>query len=237
MLDKLDTSILRNSMLFENMPMELMENLVAHGVKRTLARGETLFVQGDPATSLFVVLDGWIKLGRITPAGEDIVVAVYSQGESFGEAAALRGGEYPVTVEAAEDSVVFQITARTVAEEIRTNPDLAMAMLASTFRHNHELVLEIEDMKGHTATQRLATFLVALAPEAHGPSTFTLPYDKGLIAARLGMKPESLSRSIASLRKQGVQVLRGNVTVKDLDLLKEFITTERTSKPRIKPPC
>ncbi|MCP5088785.1 MAG: Crp/Fnr family transcriptional regulator [Rhodobacteraceae bacterium] len=237
MLDKNDIKMLRNSVLFQDVPLVLLDDLLVNGSKRKLARGETLFVQGDPATCLYVVLSGWIKLGRLTPAGEDIVVAVYTKGESFGEAAALMGGTYPVTVEAAEDSVVYQITARTVADAIRTNPELAMAMLAATFRHNHELVLEIEDMKGHTAAQRLATFLVALAPVARGSCTFTLPYDKGLIAARLGMKPESLSRSFANLRSDGVTVQRGNVSVDDLDILKEFITAERSTKPKSLPNC
>ncbi len=237
MLDKNDIKMLRNSVLFQDVPLVLLDDLLVNGSKRKLARGETLFVQGDPATCLYVVLSGWIKLGRLTPAGEDIVVAVYTKGESIGEAAALMGGTYPVTVEAAEDSVVYQITARTVADAIRTNPELAMAMLAATFRHNHELVLEIEDMKGHTAAQRLATFLVALAPVARGSCTFTLPYDKGLIAARLGMKPESLSRSFANLRSDGVTVQRGNVSVDDLDILKEFITAERSTKPKSLPNC
>ncbi len=237
MLNKVDIKLLRDSLLFQDVPFTLINDLLGKGVKRRLLKGETLFVQGDPATSLFVVLEGLIKLGRITPAGEDIVVAVFSKGESFGEAAALMGGIYPVTVEAAEDSMVFQITARTIADAIRTNPELAMAMLAATFRHNRELVMEIEDMKGHTAAQRLATFLVTLAPNSEGPSSFNLPYDKGLIAARLGMKPESLSRSIAQLRKEGVTVQRGNVSVEDLDVLKEFITAERASKPKSLPNC
>ncbi len=227
-----DLETLRSSVLFQDVPLVLLDQLITHGSKRRLARGETLFVQGDKALCLYVVLDGWVKLSRLKQSGEDIVVAVYTKGESFGEAAALMGGIYPVTVEAAEDSIVYQVSAKNISEAIRTNPDLAMAMLAATFRHNHELVLEIEDIKGHTAAQRLATFLVALAPVTHGPCSFALPYDKGLIAARLGMKPESLSRSFANLRANGVTVQRGNVTVNDLDTLKALINAERGPKQK-----
>lgn len=226
MISAHDIETIRESVLFQNVPPDLLENLVGEGSKRMVARGETLFVQGDPADFMFVVLSGWIKLARITPAGDDIVVAVYSKGESFGEAAALMGGRYPVTVEAAEDSVLFQIRAATIANALRSDPELALAMLACTFRHLHELVLEIEEMKGLTGAQRLATFLVALAPDTRGESSFTLPYEKVLIAARLGMKPESLSRSFASLRRLGVTVQRETVTVNNMDRLKEFITSE-----------
>lgn len=226
MITALDIEVIRESVLFQNVPPGMLENLVAQGTKRSVARGETLFVQGDPADFMFVVIRGWIKLARITPSGEDIVVAVYSKGESFGEAAALMGGLYPVTVEAAEDSVLFQIPAAAIAQALRSDPELALAMLACTFRHLHELVLEIEEMKGLTGAQRLATFLVALAPDADGECSFALPYEKLLIAARLGMKPESLSRSFASLRKLGVMVQRETVTVSDMEQLKEFINAE-----------
>lgn len=237
MLNKSDIEILRASALFEDVPEKMLDDLVRHGSRRNLARGETLFVQGDTADCIYIVLKGWMKLSRITPAGKDVVVAIYSAGESFGEAAALKGETYPVTVEAVEDSTVFQIAARTIAERITTNPQLAMAMLASTFRHLHALVLEIEDIKSRKATQRLATFLVALAPESDEPARFSLPYDKGLIAARLGMKPESLSRSIADLRQQGVTIQRGNVTIDNLDHLRQFIITDRKPVRQTTPPC
>ncbi len=235
MLDEAHVIVLRNSLLFRDIAKPLLDDLLGQGSVCAMARGETLFVQGDRADSIFIVLDGWMKLSRITQSGDDIVVAVYSQGESFGEAAAMKGGVYPVTVEAVEDSVLFQITAKTIAHYIRTHPEMAMAMLSSTFRHNHELVLEIEDIKGHNGAQRLATFLVALAPTDEGASTFSLPYDKGLIAARLGMKPESLSRSISNLRAQGVTVRGQHVSVADLGRLKEFIGSDRPSKGRTAP--
>ena len=229
-LTEAEIGILRDSPLFSDVPPDLLKDLLMHGSRRELKRGENLFVQGDPATSLFMVLDGLVKLSRLSAAGEEIVVAVYGRGESFGEAAAMRGGTYPVTVDAVVESCLFQITARTIAARIRDHPELAMAMLASTYRHLHELVHDIEDMKGHTGAQRLAAFLVALSPSAEGPSRFVLPYDKNLIAARLGMKPESLSRSIASLRGQGVRVQGGKVEVEDMGRLKAVVLAEKPGR-------
>ncbi len=237
MLSEAHIEAVRNSLMFRDLAPALLEGLLQRGSLVRLSRGETLFVQGDRADHIFIVLEGLMKLGRITSAGDDIVVAVYGAGESFGEAAALKGGEYPVTVEAAEDAVLFRLAARTIAEQIRQHPEIAMAMLASTFRHNRELVMEIEDIKGHTGAQRLATFLVALAPVEEGASTFSLPYDKGLIAKRLGMKPESLSRSIANLRPLGVSVRGGHVSVADLGRLREYVESDRSAKQQATTPC
>ena len=229
LLNNATIAVLRKSLLFKNTPPDMLTDLFSYGVTRKVQRGETLFVQGDPAHSLYVVLEGWIKLVRILPNGDEVVVAVYSKGQSFGEAVALMGGTYPVTVEAAEDSSVFQIAAKPLQDAIRNNPEMAMAMLAATFHHLHEFVLEIEDIKGHTGAQRLATFLLALTPVDTGACTFSLPYDKTLIAGRLGMKPESLSRSFANLRKHGVTVVRGNVAVTNVDVLRNFISDEPIS--------
>jgi CRP-like cAMP-binding protein len=216
----------KRSVLFRSVPDEMLQNLLGDSHKRKVARGATLFVQGDPATHMYVILEGCVKLIRITPGGEEIVVAVYSEGDSFGEAVALKGGQYPVTVEAVQDSVLMQVETRVVFDTLRSDPDLAVAMLSSTFSHLHELVMEIENLKALSGAQRLATFLISLAPVEDGPCSLVLPYDKVLIAKRLGMKPESLSRSFANLRKQGVSVKRQSVDVEDITQLKDFVSDD-----------
>ncbi len=226
MLNSFELETAKRSVLFANVPNDSLSELLQDSHKRRVNRGATLFVQGDPATHIFVVLVGCVKLVRITPGGEEIVVAVYSEGESFGEAVALKGGKYPVTVEAVQDSVCLQIDSRIVFDTLRRDPDLAVSMLSSTFSHLHELVTEIENLKALSGAQRLATFLISLAPVDDGPCSLNLPYDKVLIAKRLGMKPESLSRSFANLRKHGVKVKRQVVQIEDLTNLKQFVSDE-----------
>jgi len=222
----------RRSVLFSNVPDDKLAELLKDSHKRKVARGATLFVQGDPAKHIYVVLSGCVKLIRITPGGEEVVVAVYSEGDSFGEAVALKGGAYPVTVDAVQDSLLLQVEARVVFDTLRSDPDLAVSMLSSTFSHLHELVMEIENLKALSGAQRLATFLISLAPVDEGPCSLVLPYDKVLIAKRLGMKPESLSRSFANLRKQGVTVKRHSVQVTDLTHLKEFVADDEPTSKR-----
>ncbi len=206
----------------------MLSRILSDSHKRNVRRGETLFLQGDPASHMYVILVGCVKLVRLTPGGDEIVVAVFSEGNSFGEAVALKEGLYPVTVEAVQDSVLIQVDARVVSEALRGDPELALAMLGSTFNHLHELVLEIENLKALSGVQRLATFLISLAPVDEGACTLVLPYDKVLIAKRLGMKPESLSRSFASLRQQGVTVSRHSVAVSDIGRLKDFVSDEES---------
>jgi CRP-like cAMP-binding protein len=106
-------------------------------------------------------------------------------------------------------------------------PDIALAMIASTSQHLHLLVQQVEQLKAQSGIQRVAEFLAALCPAETGPHTIALPYDKALIAGRLGLKPESLSRAFAKLRSVGVEVRAAHVVVKDISRLRDVADNER----------
>ena len=80
----------------------------------------------------------------------------------------------------------------------------------------------MEQLKARTGAQRVAEFLLELAGATHGFCEVTLPYDKVLIAGRLGMKPESLSRAFARLREYGVTVRHNNAAIADIAVLREL---------------
>src|SRR5262249_59868131 len=110
---------------------------------------------------------------------------------------------------------------------IRESPDIALAMIASTSQHLHHLVQQVEQLKARTGVQRVAEFLVSLCPVSHGSCVIALPYDKVLIAARLGLKPESLSRAFAKLKSLGVSVHASHVAIKDIAKLHQLATDDR----------
>ena len=76
MLEENHIRTLRESLLFRDLAAPMFDDFVSRGAVCRLDRGATLFLQGDPAESIYVVLDGLMKLGRITQSGDDIVVAV-----------------------------------------------------------------------------------------------------------------------------------------------------------------
>ena len=70
---------------------------------RNHPRGATLFLQGEPARHVYVVLEGWVKLFRIAQSGTEAVVGVFTRGQSFAEAVAFRHDVYPVNGEVVTD--------------------------------------------------------------------------------------------------------------------------------------
>ena len=196
-----------------------------------LRPGHVLFRQAEPAVAFFIIVDGWIKLYRVTPAGDEAVLNVLTTGEGFAEAVTVASGRYPATACAVTRARVLMIPADHVINCIREMPDIAIAMIASTSQHLHQMVQRIEQLTAQSAIQRVAAFLTSLAPCTKGPCTIALPYDKAVIAGRLGLKPESLSRVFARLRTVGVDVRASHVIVREMARLRDLVASERT-KPR-----
>lgn len=222
-----DLESIRETAILGGLSEDTLQALISDGVVKTLDRGETLFIQGEPASAFYIVLDGWVKVYRITPAGEEAVVGVFTRGQSFAEAAAFTGGVYPAGGETVTDCRVLMIPARHLFARIRESPEIGLAMLASTSQHLHALVHQIQQLKAHTGAQRVAEFLLSLAPVEEGACTIALPYDKALIAGRLGMKPESLSRAFQRVRTVGVKINQNMATIADVEQLRDFVEQER----------
>lgn len=229
MIEPSDIATARNAILFSSLPTELCATIFKQSVCRNYARGETIFVQGDSAEYIYVVVSGWVKLFRITPTGAEAVVGVFTKGRSFGEPVALEGLTYPVTAEAVTEARLLLVRANTLSSMMQERPEIARAIVASTFRHLHALVAQVEQLKVHTGAQRVAEFLLDLCDCEDGACTITLPYDKTLIAGRLGIQPQSLSRAFNRLEKLGVKISHNMATIANTAKLREYMQEDRSS--------
>lgn len=229
MLDRSDLATAREAVLFASLPEELSHSILQRATTKSVRRGETIFLQGELAQNLYVVLDGWIKLFRITPTGAEAVVGVFTKGGSFGEAVALSGDSYPVSAEAVTDGRLLNVRASILATLMQERPEIALAILSSTFRHLHGLVAQIEQLKAHTGAQRVAEFLLELCNCEEGTCQITLPYDKSLIAGRLGMQPPSLSRAFNRLETLGVTIDHNQALIADVNALRNYMLEDRSA--------
>lgn len=218
--------IARASTLMRLLPEKHVEELLSKAVWRHYDRDETLFLQDEEATAIHIVLDGWVKLYRVTANGSEAVVSVFTRGDSFGEAVALRNLDYPVSAQSATASQVMHIPANVLVSLIKQDAEVGLSILASTFNHLHSLVSQLEQLKAQTAGQRVAEFLLNLCDCTSGSCTVTMPYDKVLIAGRLGMKPESLSRAFSRLKALGVKIDKNHASIANVKTLRSFVNTD-----------
>ena len=225
-----DLDVVRRINVFRGVKPLVFERLVAPAVTLNFKSGDTVFRQGDPAAAFFIVVDGWIKLYHITASGKEAVIYVFTKGESIAQAVAFTGQSYPAAAEAVSDARIVRIPAAHIIKCIRDTPDVALAMLASNSLHLHHLLAQVAQLKVQSAVQRVAEFLVSLCPSGNGPCTIALPYEKTLIAARLGIKRESLSRAFATLKSAGIEVHDLRVVVHDVNVLRRVATGNRRAR-------
>lgn len=223
-----DLQIITRLAVFRGLKAETVQHVIAPATAVMLRPHELIMRQDDPATAFFIVIDGWVKLYRSTPAGDETVIEIMTKGDSFAESVAFTGNRYIATAESVSTARVGRIPADHLVRCIRGSPDIALAMIASISQHMHHLVQQVEQLKAQSGVQRVAEFLASLSLAEHGHCAVALPYDKILIAGRLGLTPESLSRAFARLRTIGVIVDNSNVIVSDVAKLRRLASDDRT---------
>ena len=217
-----DWTILSRAPLFRAMGPDILRSLIGGRTARRYERGERIFQQDDPADAFYFICEGWVKLFREREDGGEIVVAIFTAGQTFAEAAMFLGGRYPASAETISPARVLRVEGAILRQAILKQPQLAFDMLAAASIHLKQLVEQIEQLKAQSAPQRIADFLLDQISAASGPADIALPYEKSLIANRLGMQPESFSRALARLRDVGVTVARDNVHIGNIEKLAEF---------------
>jgi CRP-like cAMP-binding protein len=227
-LSAADLANLRNVPMFRFLDDDITAAVLAGATPRRWSAGQTILEQDHPLDAFYVVLEGWVKLYRITRTGEEAVLSVMTAGESFAEAVVFMGGRCPVSVDAVGDVRLLRIEYAALRRAIERDGATALALLASIAHQGEALTDQVDRMKTMTAPRRVADFFLALAlrlrsPAETGAAELRLPYEKALIAARLGMTPESFSRAVAQLRRHGVAVERDRVRIASLERLGDWI--------------
>ena len=219
-------ALLESLPLFRDLSHNTLAYFLEHAREEKHPKGKVLFIQGDPARYFYLVQEGWVKLFRETLDGEEAVIDVLSSNHVFGETAVFDGGHYSWSAQVVEDARFMVWPASILEEQAKQHNQLTLNMLRSLSLYREQRDQEIEHLKTQTAPQRIGCFLLRLCsshwkeeviPKIH------LPYDKSLLALRLGMKSETFSRALNILKKEtGIEIKGSSVQVADLERLSQF---------------
>lgn len=223
---------LRNKELFQQIPEKDLDIWTEQSTFQTVDKGQVLFVQGEKAVRFFVITYGWIKLFRETLDGTQAIVDILSSGHMFGESSLFHDDMYPYSAEAAENVEILSLPLTLLKTQLETNPKFSLALLSEMAHMRRQQDRELEHRAIQNAPQRIACFLLRLVNQSHtGSATIHLPYDKTLIAARLGMQPETFSRALAKLKEtMGIEIRGSSVVLKDIHALSCYSCTACTSE-------
>ncbi|MDK2125678.1 Crp/Fnr family transcriptional regulator [Parachitinimonas caeni] len=221
---KLDIGeLLRQQPVFREMSDELLQRLAAVAIQVRAAKHQLVFRRGEQATGIYIVATGHVKLAIPSPQGQEKVIEFFRPGQIFGDAVMFLDRPYLVDAEALEDSLLIWIDKHHLYEAIDHEPALARHLLVSLSQRLHFLMQDIESVNLQTSTQRVVSWLLRQPRRATDAGTQTsFAVSKNLIASKLGLTPETLSRVLHQLRIAGlIQVEGRDILIHDADALEQ----------------
>jgi CRP/FNR family transcriptional regulator len=168
-----------------------------------------LFREGEPSQGCYLVQSGAVNVHRVNAAGREQVIHIFRAGESLAEASLASTTGYPANARAVEAGTVLLIPKTPILELIGRRPDLALRMLGSMSQHLRVLVGALDDLTLKDVETRLLNWLLKHGRGAPD-GTIRLPSTKRVLAAELGTSSETLSRTFARLRTEGLLEIHGN---------------------------
>jgi CRP-like cAMP-binding protein len=191
------TALLAEMAMFRGTPRLRIAELARQALSRQVPNGGVIARRGECLPGLMVVRYGLAKLSF--RRGRERVLRLVGPGETFGEAALFLGLPLPVDVVALADTGLLVVPAAPVLALFDDDPRFARGLLSSICRKLQSVVADFESASAHGARERLAGYLASL-----GESSASLPAEKRVIAARLGMSQETLSRLLRGFIDEGL---------------------------------
>ncbi len=181
------------------MPVQLPTPAAAIS-RRTLAKGEALFCQGDPTFALFAVRRGRVHLVRHLADGSTITLHVAHDGETFSEAA-LFSPVYHCDAIADVDTEIEVHSRDALSQALDESPEAMRAFMVNLAHQVITLRSHLEIRNIRSARDRVIQFLRLMASEESGGVTFARPLKD--IAGDIGLTHEAFYRTLAKLEKSG----------------------------------
>lgn len=197
---------LRRHYLFAGLTPGDFASLMRHVTEIRIGKGEVLFHQGDGAEYFYFVDSGQIELNLLAPTGQKKLLEIIGPDRTFAEAVAfMRGRKYPVTCEVLSDAVLCRIPNENYVDLICGNPDACMRLLGDLSQHLHARVREIERLTVQNANDRLVSYLMEHIVESRDDeATIRIDLPRHVVASRLSITPETLSRLLRNLVDKGI---------------------------------
>jgi CRP/FNR family transcriptional regulator, transcriptional activator FtrB len=223
----LDLSLFRDAPIFKEVEEAGLEGLAAISTILTVPEGTTLSQQGSVANQLLVLLEGQIALENAAASGLSAVVEVVQPGSHCMLSSVLSGFPGLMTARTISAAKLIGIDAAGLRALLHRDESVAMALLRAEASEFGAMVRQVCDLKLRTTAQRLGCYLLELTEEG-APNTVSLrlPFDKRLLAARLGCRQENLSRAFAALRRLGVETHGARVTLHDVASLRGYALSD-----------
>lgn len=204
-------TLLRQVSFFSELSDNDIDRVARYTRERQLEKGEVLFQRGDPVHGFYFVVSGQMKLAVSSAQGNEKVVEIISPMHSFGEAVMFLNRSYPVFAEALVATHLLHVGQAVVSDLIDQDPGFARKLLAGMAIRLHGMIQDVETYSLRSSMQRVIGYLLQQVSDEESPGAcdIELPTSKQVIASRLNLTPETLSRIFHDLADAGLITVHG----------------------------
>lgn len=233
-LPHLDRSVLQGVDLFAGLDDRSLDEALAMAQRRRVRAGSVVFSQNDPADAFFVLASGRLKVGQITPDGQQVVVRFIGPGEFFGCVAIYGGGRYPATAAAVEDGLVLAWPRAAAARLLERAPRMAVNAIGAVAGRLQDSQDRVRQLATERVEQRIAHALMRLLEGAgrreRDGVRIAFRLSRQDIAEFAGTTLHTVSRTLSAWEQDGVlRNGRQSVVVRDMDALRLLAGEQATA--------
>jgi CRP/FNR family transcriptional regulator len=216
------------SLLFKDLPDHHLEAVLAVSVERQIEKNGLIFSEGDPADGFYIVVDGQVKIYKISLEGKEQILHIFGPGEPFGEVPVFSGQAFPASAVALTACRLLFFPRARFIELISEDPSLSLNMLAVLSKRLRQFTLQIENLSLKEVPARLASYLLLLSEEQENSDQVRLRISKGHLASFLGTIPETLSRMLKKMSEENLIRVDGrNIRILDTEGLEMLAESGR----------
>jgi CRP/FNR family transcriptional regulator len=221
-MDKL-LDIISHTPLFGGLEQDQLAHVGRIAQVKAFKRLEMIFMEGDPGTGFYVVVQGNVKIYKVSAEGKEQILHIYGPGHPFGEVPVFSGNCFPANAQAIEKSRLLYFPRHDFVDLIAAHPSMALNMLAVLSMRLRQFTVQIENLSLKEVPARIASYLMLLGQEQGSDHAVTLPISKGQLASLLGTIPETLSRIFNKMSGQGLINVKGrHIDLTDRDALEDL---------------
>lgn len=214
--------IIAGSILFSGLATDELDKIVRIAVPKNYGRGEFIFFEGDEGDGFYMVMEGKVKIFKMSLDGKEQILHIFGPGEPFGEVPVFHDQPFPANALSLVKSTLLFLPRREFVSLVTANPSLALNMLAMLSLRLRRFAAQIENLSLKEVPGHLASYLIYLSEEQNSVSQVTLDIPKGQLASLLGTIPETLSRIFVKMKDDGIIRVEGRtIYIDDIERLKE----------------
>ncbi len=194
--------VISKTPLFSGIPVNQLEEVKKIAVPKYFNKGEIIFSEKEKSNGFFIIVNGRIKIFKVSLDGKEQIFHIFGPSEPFGEVPVFTGQPFPANAEAIANSHLLFFPRDAFVELISHNPSLSLNMLGVLSKRLRQFTVQIENLSLKEVPGRLASYLLYMAVEQGRDDFITLNISKGQLASLLGTIPETLSRIFAKMADQ-----------------------------------